>query len=343
MAVPSSGTEADKVEDVKVDAVEEVASADANDAAKSSGADDSRNEGAKEPKSVLDAVKAALKKSPVEKSPAPKGEKESAEAADDAAKPEGDAAKDGDKAEAEEKLPFHKHPAWQKHLAKERDLTAQVDQLRPKAERYDQMQSMVQRANLVKEEVDAGFNIMAAMKGDPHKALDLLTPYYNALLEVTGRGALPKDLRERVDAGRVTEEDAREMARTRAEAAAANKRAESVTVQSRQEAAAAVTNDIIAGVSEWENAWKARDPDYPNKQPLVEARVNLLAQQKPPRNRAEALELCKQAQEQVEKSLKPFVPKKEAVKPSPDGSSVKTTRAPKSSLEAAQAALARVR
>ena len=341
MAEAPSASEADKIVDGKP--ADDAASQDAktDTTARSSGADD-QTDGAKEPTSVLEAVKERLEADKAAESPPAKdGEKDADPKPAAEAKPEGEAEDKGEE-DAEKDPPFHEHPRWQE-MVKDRDgLKAQVDDLAPKAERFDHMQTQMRESDLSSAEVSAGFNIMALMKNDPRAALDALKPYYDSLLQVTGE-TLPDDLQDRIDAGRITEEDAHELSRARSASVTAERR--ETVVQERtdqnqvEQQQRDVQEDMATGVSEWEAAWKAGDPDYQQKQPFVLAKVHELRATSPPRNRAEATKLAQDALDDINKSIKVFVPRKEAVPAQPDGSSVSTVQAPKSSLEAANAAL----
>ncbi|OFX03285.1 MAG: hypothetical protein A3E78_12175 [Alphaproteobacteria bacterium RIFCSPHIGHO2_12_FULL_63_12] len=313
-------------------------------AAVSSPADDTTKTGDKQPTSVLEAVKIRLAEDAKAAAPPvakPDAKGSDAEAPADA-KPEGEAEAGDD---AEKELPFHKHPAWMRRIAKERAQSERIAQLEPMAERFTQMQSMMQRADLSPDEVTTGFNIMALMKGDPHKALAALKPFYESLLQVTGE-VLPDDLRKDVDLGHVSEDRARELSRVRSEADAAKRREAAATQRTTDEATArerhTLLSDMAAGVSAWETEWSKKDPDYARKLPLVEAQVKALRQERPPRNRAEAAKLAQDALDAVNASLRPFAPKKDAVAPPIDGSSAKPIAVPKNSIEAANAALAQM-
>lgn len=335
MTVDPSTTEEGYLAGVGDNAGQGASSQDAKPSDATSGADD---QGAKEPISLMDAVKARLEEDAAGDSPAPKDEGGEEKSEPEAKEGEEPAKAEGEDEGAEEEPPFHKHPAWQRQVAKRKEAEARVSELAPKAERFDQMQTMMRNAELSLEEVSAGFNIMALMKGDPAKALEALQPYYQSLLLATGH-ALPSDLQQRVAEGRLSEDDARELARTRTEREAANRKAESAQRRFEEGDRRAQVNDIAAGVSEWEASWQARDPDYARKLPFVEAQIKAMRMETPPRTRAEAVQMAKDALKVVEDNMKPFAPRRPEIKAPPDGSSATAVPAPRNSFEAAEAAL----
>jgi hypothetical protein len=343
MTAESSAAEEGYLEGVTADQVSP--SQDAKNSDATSGTDDTNVDGAKEskPKSLMDAVKERLAADSADgDSPAPEkeGEKEDPEGKTDADKSSEEEKPEGD--EAEEEPPFHKHPAWQKQIAKRKELETQLEDLAPKAERFDQMQTMIAENDLSSDEVSAGFNIMALMKGDPTQALEQLKPYYDALLLATGE-TLPVELNERVDAGQLSEEDARELQRARIAKGEAEQKVRAVEARDSASQQERLGRDMAAGVSEWEADWQAKDPDYARKLPFVLDKIKAMRlDAPPPRNRAEATQMAKDALKQVNDAMKPFQPAKPEIKPTPDGSSVNAAQAPRNSMEAAQAALRNV-
>src|SRR5690606_36147267 len=166
---------------------------------------------------MLSAVKAALK--PQEQSP-DSANQGSEEKPDEAAKKEG--GEEGDESEhfsEEEKARlsqkarrrFHKLSGEVASLTKERD------ELQPQAQQFQRMVQFVADAGLSVDEVNRGFETMRAMKQDPLRAYEILTPIYERLRQIVG-AALPRDLQEAVQLGQITEAHARELARSRSAA-----------------------------------------------------------------------------------------------------------------------------
>lgn len=268
------------------------------------------DEGASQPKSMLEAVKAAIEP-PKTESTVDEGE------AGRSPDPDGGAKDDAStKAKAEEEPPFHKHPRWQELKAKERTLDARVKELEPVAETFRQFQASVADAGLKAEEIDAGFDIMALMKSDPAKAYEKLKPYWDSLEAFMGN-RLPNDLQAEVDAGSITAERAQELARAKAREGFNVERSKADAVQAERDEQAqqerALTNHLsacAAKVSEWETQWKASDPNYATKQPLVDAQLaKLNSTRGVPKTVDESVERVKEALRTVNDTLAPLTRK----------------------------------
>lgn len=343
MAGESSATDIE-LEVPTADAAGTVADAPATQDAKPAAESSDAGEVANQPKSALEAVKIALAKSAeAGDSTAPVAKTESTAEA----KPEDG---DGKTEDADEtKLPFHKHPAWQRMKTERDESRAERDGLKSqlavageKATRFDTLQTMMTEASLDSQEVDNGFAIMAAMKSDPHKALELLRPYWDALCQATGNGELSADIQAEVDAGYVTPERAREIARLRAESDQSRARDARERKAETDRAANAGLVAANKAVDEWETAWRKSDPDYAKKHALVFSELTALASREgPPASADAAFKMAEKARKNVEASLGTIVPKKPAVAVIPSSAPVTTKRAPASALEAAQQALAR--
>lgn len=282
---------------------------------------------AAKPKSLLDAMKAAVKPAEAKsESPPDKAKNESADP-----KSQGEEGKEGD-----EPPPFHQHPRWKAMVTRNKNLEAKTAEYAEKAQAFEKLQGFAKQANLSDQEIDAGFNIMALMKADPEKALQTLAPYWNSLLAATGR-SLPPDIKQKVDQGLLPEAEASELARARATAATATTQVQ----QTQQQRAVEAQRAMLQGVTDWEANWKATDPDYAKKQQMVEDRVQVLLAQRQPRSVQEAVEIAQQARTEVENRLKQVMPNRTSMSPPPPAaSSVRTAPKPASMIEAMRQAAA---
>lgn len=325
---------------------------------------DTTKEGAK-PKSTLELVKEALKpadpaskdastESPADADP----EKGKAETENSQAKQDSDA--------EDEKLPFHNHPRWKAVIGENKAMKEQLKDVeiikteaaewKQKAEGLDVIQNFVKQSGLQADEVDTGFQVMAAIKsatefgGSPQTALDILVPIVQQLQAMSGN-VLPDDLQKKVDDGYVDEETAREIARLRAETArtsqqakVAQSRVEDISQQTQQEAQARFVAEINSAVTAWENDWKTKDADYKLKEPLVKAEIITLIQRlgEPP-TANDAILLANHARDEVNKRLlaSNLLPKKQEMRTVTGGVSANKTPQVKinSTTDAVRAAL----
>ena len=247
---------------------------------------------------------------------------------------------------ADAKLPFHKHPRWQQlkeernqFKAKFEELNTQFAEKAEKAEQLDRIGSFMRDNELTADEVQRGFEVMALMKHQPQKALEMLMPHLEKLELATGQ-RLPPDLQEKVDAGETTVEIAREAARARMDAAAATHRVQKVEQTVQQNQMQAVAQAMRSAVEVWENDVKGRDPDYPHMQSFIVDRTRVLMQQQPPRSPDEAVEIAKRAYTEVKESMRKVMPQRPATRPvTSDRSSTTAVPAPNSLEDIVRAAL----
>lgn len=322
----------------------------AEDANKTSTAESSAaDDGEKGPKSLLDAVKAAVKPdtgaagSPAAES----GEGKSAEGQSKPAgeKPEGEEEDLGEVTDEELRGYHSKTRRRVKQLLgriQERD--DQLGKLQPKAQHYDQIVSFCQTAGMNSEEVNTLFNVGATLKsGDPEKALEMIEPYYQALLKATGR-LLPDDLRQDLETGRISEQRAHELSRMRARTGFSQEQVQRTQDEVRRRDAEAEHKQTVAdvgkAVTEWERQQSASDPDYKLKAPRVTEKIELaFARGVVPRNAKEAIDLAVKCKKEVDDELGRILPKKREIREVTGGTSVNAAPPPTSTLEAIKRAV----
>lgn len=290
-----------------------------------------------EPKSLLDAIKKVVA-DPVA-SPAAKPETNpdgtvktaaTVTTADDLTKPP----------------PFHEHPRWKAVIGERDGLKRNVAEMTPDAESFRQVRGFMEHHQLTPDEVKQGFAIMAALKGDPAKAWELLQPTIRDLGAFLGH-ELPPDLKAKVDEGLIDEPTARETARLRNTARFAEARNTVATQRTQQrdqqQAGAQVATQVDAFV-----ATKAgSDPDYKRIEPLLAGMVRQkqaewIAAGKSFTTVAKAVELTGEAYDAVKRHLGATVPARQAIKAVPVGNSTSTAAraAPKSMNDVVRQALA---
>jgi len=313
--------------------------------------DSSPDDGAKEPKSSLEVVQAAMQATDGE-SPTPGATDQAANAAQsDTDKPEADGEKSTD-----EKPPFHDHPRWQEMLTVNKDLKAEVEQLKPleePASRYTKLNNYLIENDLNGQDFQNMLNIGVAMKTDPEKALEMIQPYYDVLLKLNGK-IIPDDIQDMITKGTIDEHTGQTMAVERARNAQLEtklqrektKRGETEEAKAeieKTEAVKALSQAIEKTVTEWESKWSQADADYPTLMPLVRDKVLIKLQQDPAKSPEEALKACEEARNEVIELFKKVKP---APKPmnTTGQSGVNTGQAPttkpESGLEVVQASLA---
>lgn len=268
----------------------------------------------------------------------------------------------GAKDAADAALPFKDHPRWKEvtselrmqRVAREKNEAA-IKELEPKAKGYDDLRGFLGDNNLGHEDFAAMLAIGAAIRNDPLEAVRLLQPVWDMLQQRVGE-VLPDDLKQAVAAGQMTEEAARAISRSRAEAAISKGRLqdnERRSAESRQRDERRQEEERADGmarqISDYVDTWATRDPDAEQKLPFVNQEIELAlrrieSQGKTIRDAADAKALVDWAVKQVEDRIRSFAPRRQAQAgglPAGQGGASNTAPAPKTSLEAAELALAR--
>jgi len=294
------------------------------DATADSSAANDDEDAKEEPKSLLEAVSAAIEIDA----------KEESSSISEEGNEETDASVETD---TDDTPPFHEHPRWQEMIT-ERDSFKQSHQ------ELMGLKSYMTEAGLSIDEVNTGFEIMKNIKENPQAALEALAPYIDQMETSTGR-RLSADIQERVDEGYLDEESAREMSQLRSReqlATEASQRAaaQAQQIQQQQQVQQHATN-VSGAVSEWETQWSSSDPDYKLKQPKVMEKIELyLLKNGAPSSREQAVQIAEECRKSVNNELLQFRPRKGSVNPITGGSSPKSTPEPKSLMEAMQQGLA---
>lgn len=216
------------------------------------------------------------------------------------------------------------------HESKEKvtQLTAQVEQATVEAGYYRKFVGFLDENRLSQEDANNLFHIGALMRNDPAKALEVITPYYQSLLQMTG-SVLPPDLQQQVTQGYITKEAALELSRHRASGQTnqvIQRERESYQQQQELTRQQKTVASMQTAVADWEKQWSSSDPDYAKKKDRVLDRVELLlvrAQKNGslPKTVEEAVKLANQAKSEIETDLKQFKPRRE-VKTVDGGSSI---------------------
>lgn len=285
------------------------------------------------PKSMLEAVTAALADKKEEQSSG-SGEDEEEDKPDpnaDPNKPKGDneGKPDPDDLTDEEfkALSFKTQKRIKNLVSQTQTLATKVSELEPQALIGTAIQSYAREANLSREDVNTGLNIMKLMKNDPAKAFEELTPIYKTLCALVGE-VMPEDLVKKVTEGTMTEADARETSRLRATTGLTAAQQKAADEARTQRNADAVVEEIRGKVSktivDWEKRQQASDPDYSLKQSRVLDRVKIeIAERNAARkyitSEKDAIEMADRIKREVDAEMRKLLPKKKVIS-APNGS-----------------------
>lgn len=215
---------------------------------------------------------------------------------------------------------------------------SQVEQSRADRETVSTLRGFVEQNNMSQEDVATALGAFAKLRtGDHAGFLADLQPVLNDARKYVGE-VIDTDLQTQVDNGYLTEEAAREVTRSRAQAKhaqadAARERQRSQTVVQERQREGQVT-DIVGAVNAREAELRSSDPDYARKRPQVERFLTFAMQNGAiPKSREDAIRLVNEAYENASEFTAPLPPKP-ATAPRPASTSVPRGRPEaKSTLE----------
>ena len=233
-------------------------------------------------------------------------------------------------------------------------LRDQVAALQPDAQQYEKLQSFMASNELDARSAANALRIAALVQGalngrvEPSSVVNELTQWTDQLKGLAGE-SFPVDVQKRVDDGDIDENTAREITQLRAQQYLQARRAELDTTALNTQAVHVQSGAIVSAVQTWEQAIRARDPDYARKAKLVETTARALRLERygdslPP-SADHARALVQEAYDLVTQELSAALPPRTGVRTPLNGAtSPKTTvrTEPKSSLEAAIQGLERM-
>lgn len=290
-----------------------------------------------EPKTSLDVVIGVLDKAK-EATPASKDGEVKADPADDAVKTEKE---EGDLTEAEMKQLSARTQARIRYLSgKSKEAQKSLEEAAPKVAVYDQLVDFTRKNNLAKDEINNALTIAALIKTDPIQAFKQIEIIYKNLSGQVG-AQLPEDLSEKVRTGYISEADAKEQARLRAENSIITRQREQesqrVQQETLQQAHQTKVNVAVSEADKWVAAKAKNDPDWESKQARVTdlVKLRLLESGKFPESAQEVVAMCNDALKKVEAELKPFLQNRRSMNPvtSNVSASRTVTPEPKSSVD----------
>jgi hypothetical protein len=276
------------------------------------------NEDAK-PSSLLDLVKdvvakseaAASSNSEAEESDSPESSN-TKKPADQASSDEADS-KNEVKPEDDEKLPFHKHPRFQSVIREKNAFKAEAETYKEDATQFRAISDYMTQTGLTPDEVNQGFEIMAALRNDPLKAREMLMKTIEPLNILAGE-TLPDDVNQMVEDGDISQAAAKELAMARSRIAIQEHQQKEALKNQSAISERNTHQQITSAVETWEQQVAARDPDYEAKKALVFKNIRLAHMERPARNPQEAVAIAEAALKDATEMLSSVMPKRVAMK-----------------------------
>lgn len=263
-----------------------------------------------ESKSIFDVVNAALQATDQEASP-PSDEPGTEAQADDPSEGAAETLPDP----TEEDLKRYKPATAQRmrQLLDQRDQSrAEVEKLQPKVQAFDSLSGFLQQNQLTDADLRNAVNLAAMVRNRPEQEFPKLLEIVQQMAPMVG-AVLPDDLHQAVQAGKISEEYARELAGQRATAMLSQHRSsqtqEQLDQKRRQEAWQGTVQAVSNAATEWETSVRRTDPDYSLKQGRIAELVELYARRDGyPTTPQQAVEMSKKAYEVATSELTKFRP-----------------------------------
>jgi hypothetical protein len=301
---------------------------------------------------MLDAVKTALKQK--EESPASQTPGDKAETPSPDSKTKSETEEDGDKPFTEDELKgLHAktRKRFQKLTSRLEAADAEIGALKPKAERFDRLTAFIRDNGMTDAEANGALNLVAMLRNDPKGAREKLQPVMAELDRILGESPLPPDLQQRVQAGYLTEDDARALMRAHASSTLNQQRLEQTQEREKSERELrelrAQTDATIGTIEDWEAKKAEKDPDWHLKRTEIADQVELAIERKSRElkrpwfpSSQEAIQLSEDALKRINERNKRFAPKPTEIRPVDGGASPRTSAAaPKTMLEVVRQAV----
>jgi hypothetical protein len=213
-----------------------------------------------------------------------------------------------------------------------REAQSKLADVTPKVEAFEKLADFTRQNRLAKEEIDNALNIAALIKSDPIKAFAQIETIYKNLSSQVG-AQLPEDLAQRVQQGYISEVDAKEQARLRAQNQIHAQQREAEAARSQEEQRQKEHSDrvrsVVSAADKWAQTKAKSDPDWAAKEKRITEAVELrlLKSGKFPTEQ-EVVAMCEDILTHVNGELKPYLAQRRAMNPVTSNSSASRQVAP---------------
>jgi hypothetical protein len=212
-------------------------------------------------------------------------------------------------------LPFGKHPRFQEVIAEKNTFKQELETLRPQAQRIAALDGFMQQNGIQGAQLQRALEYLRLVNTDPEKAADLIEQDYKQLATATGR-VLPADLQEKVAAGVLDPELAKEIARGRGQRSYQEYRGQATASQQSMQLVQAVDGTI----GQWAQMKAQTDPDLKPgtaKWKMLDLAIKDARAQNPAMLPQAAMSLVERLYKEVNDTLAPLAPKKTVTRPKP--------------------------
>lgn len=204
----------------------------------------------------------------------------------------------------------------------------EVESLKPKAERMDELSNYMQQHDISTEHLNNALGLTAMINAGK---LDQAIPVLKALLqecELRAGDVLPEELRTRVQYGYISEQDAKRMHKAETARAAEFARMQQTEQRRQQQEQSNAVQQLVNSVARTADAWTSEqqtsDPDWNLKRDIINEQVELILRRNGPdgypRTEKATRELLNKVKQDVEQRIGKFRPAVKAINPPVTGS-----------------------
>lgn len=168
-------------------------------------------------------------------------------------------------------VPFNKHPRFRELLAKSKANEADATQFRS-------IRNFLDTSGLNDEEAAGALQDFALAKSNPAEAWKRIKPWVQDLAMRAG-ALVPPDLQQRVQAGEITLDMAKELATARAGQTSAEAARQFEQQQAGRQQAQRAQMEINTSVNSWHQERAASDPGFEAKIPALQREIAFMQQQ----------------------------------------------------------------
>jgi hypothetical protein len=162
-------------------------------------------------------------------------------------------------------VPFNKHPRF-------RQLLSERNANKGDAEKYRQVDTFIRDNGMSAQEAADLLTVGAMAKTNPAKAWELARPWVENLLKAAGE-VLSPELQQAVQEGRMTQEAAYEVSRSRASVASMEASRGFEERRRQEQTQTEHARSITTAAEDWETDRRARDPNYDTKLELIHREI----------------------------------------------------------------------
>lgn len=210
-------------------------------------------------------------------------------------------------------------------------------------ETLGQLTTYLEQKHIDQPTLEQALTIASAWRmGDIKGFREAITPMIQFADEYLGN-ALPADLQQRVEDGEMTEDVAREFARTRHDRAMFENEHKQASQREQVQHDYGMANARVAAVNNWEAEMRRTDPDFDKKWPMMRDVLQRDADKLQGLSPQQAVQECQQLYDQATNWLRGAAPQRRSTRPNPSStaSSREMRSEPQSLMEAALSGLER--